>query len=446
MHRQVRIDHLDANPFRHIDRYPIREDKITALIESINSTGFWDNMVGRVVGDRVQIAYGHHRREALRRTYGPDHQIGIVVRDFTDDAMLKIMARENMEEWGSSASIEHETVSAVIEAYGAGLIELPVPARDTSRNQLRHAPSFVMGNAPGAGRARPYAASTVAAFLGWSETKVGDALGALALIEQGHLVHGDFASLGVKAARALVIETNTLLRQQQLAREAEAKRIAEIEAARAAAADREARAAEEKAAAMERARHAQEERAREQARREAEEQQRAAQRAEQERRAAEAAQDAAKREQARREAERTKVRKDVTTTMRSNLRDPNVGITKARKEAQQTRERYAPDNSAPIDFGRFVRGLASRLARLLTQGDYADALAQIRRHREYIPVADGDQLVTALREMRDVIDQHLKLLGASPDTPDTDGIPAAVLAGDVIDAVQVNDYKELPSA
>jgi hypothetical protein len=427
MHRQVRIDHLDANPFRHIDRYPIREDKITALIESINSTGFWDNMVGRVVGDRVQIAYGHHRREALRRTYGPDHQIGIVVRDFTDDAMLKIMARENMEEWGSSASIEHETVSAVVEAYGAGLIELASPDSKVRTDQLRYAPSFAMGDVPSPGTAHPYTADAIAEFLGWGEKKVRYALNALALIEQGHLAHGDFAGLGVKAAEALVTETNTMLRQQQIAREAEAKRLAEIEAARAAAAEREAQAAKEKAAAMERARQAQEERAREQARREAEEQQRAAQRAEQERRQAEAAQVAAQREQARREAERTKVRKDVTTSMRSNLRDPNVGIQKARKEAQQTRERYAPDNAAPIDFGRFVRGLASRLARLLTQGDYADALAQIRRHRNHIPTADGDQLVTALQEMRQIIDRHLELLGASPDTPD-------VITSDVIDA------------
>jgi chemotaxis protein histidine kinase CheA len=368
---------------------------------------------------------GTYRSWGACRTYGPDHQIGIVVRDFTDDAMLKIMARENMEEWGSSASIEHETVRAVVEAYGAGQIQLPEPGPLT-RN-LRSAPSFTIGAAGAPRPPRPYTGSEIAAFLGWSIDKVQESLAALALVEQGHLTDADFGGLGAEAAKALVRETNTLLEQQRHAREAEANRIAEIEAARAAAAEREARAAAEREAAMERARQAQEERVREQARREAEEQQRAAQRAEQERRAAEAAQDAAKREQARREAERTKVRRDVTTSMRSNLRDPNVGITKARKEAQQTRERYAPDNAAPIDFGRFVRGLASRLARLLTQGDYADALAQIRRHRNHIPTADGDQLVTALQEMRQIIDRHLELLGASPDTPD-------VITSDVIDA------------
>jgi hypothetical protein len=35
--------------------------------------------------------------------------------------MLKIMARENMSEWGSSVTVEHETIRAVVEAYGAGL-------------------------------------------------------------------------------------------------------------------------------------------------------------------------------------------------------------------------------------------------------------------------------------------------------------------------------------
>ena len=35
----------------------------------------------------------------------------LIVRDLDDTAMLQIMARENLEEWGISAEVEHETVS-----------------------------------------------------------------------------------------------------------------------------------------------------------------------------------------------------------------------------------------------------------------------------------------------------------------------------------------------
>lgn len=431
---QVRIDHLDANPFRHIDRYPIREDKITALIESIESTGFWDNMVGRVVDARqgeavtVQIAYGHHRREALRRVYPPGHMVGIVVRDFTDDDMLKIMARENMEEWGSSASIEHETVRAVVEAYGDGLIELPAPA--ARRDKWRWAPGFLTSpDDRTATFGRPYTAQEVATFLGWHSEKVKRALQALSLIQQGDLADADFTDLGTEAATALVRETNDTLRQQERQREAEARRVAEIERQRAAAAEREARAEQERAAARERARNARETADRQAAERQAAamEEQRAtaaAARAE-----AEARRSAAKRDMAHQEAERTKVRKDVTKSMRTNLRNPNVGINQARKEARDERAKYTPDNSAPMDFGRFVRGLASRLARLLTSGDYADALAQIRRYRVHIPTGDGDQLVAALEDMRKIIDDHLALLGASDQSPSVEIIDAEIVEG-----------------
>lgn len=415
---RVRIDHLDANPFRHIDRYPIREEKITALVESINSTGFWDNMVGRVVGDRVQIAYGHHRREALRRTYGPDYEVGIVVRDFTDDQMLQIMARENMEEWGSSAWVEMETVRAVVEAYGAGQITLAKPAENNRRN-WRVAPSFVLGERPRTPASAPYTAQEVAAFLGWTKPsgeaqgKVLTALAALALIEQGHLVDANFAGMSTSQAEALVRETHDVLREQEKARQAEAARLAALEAERKAIEVRAARAAEERAAALARAREAREQDDRQQAEREAEAQSRLAAQAEQERIYAQRLREAAQRDVQRLEAERTHVRNQVTRSMQTNLRNPNVGIDRARKEAQATRAKYAPDNSAPIDFGRFIRGLASRLSRLLTQGDFADALAQIRRHRKHIPTADGDQLVAALEEMRKLIDTHLALLGAS---------------------------------
>lgn len=428
----VRIDHLDANPFRHIDRYPIREDKITALMESINSTGFWDNMVGRVVGDRVQIAYGHHRREALRRAYPPDHEIGIVVRDFDDDQMLKIMARENMEEWGSSAAIEHETVRAVVEAYGVGQIQLEEPDRLARAAQLRYAPSFVTGHTGDPGR--PYTAKSVARFLGWLEpsgepqAKVVDALAALALIEKGDLTDAQFAGLGTKAARALVRETHSLLLEQERQREVEAKRLAEIEAQRQAAEERAAQAAEERAAALARAKAAQEQAERDQAEREFAEQNRRAQQAEQDQRRAQAARESAEREVKRREAERTQIRKEVASTMQTNLRDANMGIDRARGEARQVRARHAPDNTVPPDLGRTVRTLASVLVRNL-EGGAMSQVDDVIKLRQHIPDADRDQLIEALLAVREHATRRLHALGYAEDR---DGHPVDI--PDVIDA------------
>jgi len=54
----------------------------------------------------------------------------MIVRELSNEQMLQMMARENMEEWGTSAWVEVETLRATIQAYGKGLIELPkVPER-----------------------------------------------------------------------------------------------------------------------------------------------------------------------------------------------------------------------------------------------------------------------------------------------------------------------------
>lgn len=420
---QVRIDHLDANPFRHIDRYPIREDKITALIESINSTGFWDNMVGRQVGDRVQIAYGHHRREALTRVFGPDHEVGIVVRDFTDDDMLKIMARENMEEWGSSASIEIETVDAVVRAYAEGKITLTAPDPSTSRNQLRYAPAFTMGDPPPAGATRPYTAQTVADFLGWvqrgtheAQAKVRSALNALALIKQGKLARDQFVDLTTKGAEALVRDTSALLLQQDRQREVEKRRLEELEEQRKAAEERAARAAEERAAALARAERARGQADKDQAEQEFAAQNAQAELAEIERNRVKLRREQEKREHERRETERAEARRQHTDSLQRNLRPEGKGgkgIDKARAEARRVREAFAPE-AAPKDLGRAVRGLASRLSRALTlDGDLGKSLAEVARFRQYIDPSDLAVLVAGLEEMRRLLDDQLEVLKPS---------------------------------
>ncbi len=80
--------------------------------------------------------------------------------------------------------------SSSVDAYAAGKIELEKPGPDASKNQLRHAPSFMMGDVPASTPERPYTAVSVAKFIGWMESatepqrKVVDALAALAFVEE----------------------------------------------------------------------------------------------------------------------------------------------------------------------------------------------------------------------------------------------------------------------
>ena len=140
---KIAVRDLLPNPFRHLERYPIDEAKVAALVYSIKDTTFWDNLLARKAPDNAgkkEIAYGHHRLMALKKA--GVIEIDIPVRDLDDTTMAKIMAHENMEEWAHSAIIEQETVRAIVEAYGAGRIQLPAIKSKDGRGTaaVRNAP------------------------------------------------------------------------------------------------------------------------------------------------------------------------------------------------------------------------------------------------------------------------------------------------------------------
>lgn len=74
-----------------------------------------------------------------------------------------------MQEFGTSAKIEQETIRAVVLAYAEGKIELIKPkAGKGSGKGLRYAPSFLVAKEDFKGlKIFPYNAESIARFLGW---------------------------------------------------------------------------------------------------------------------------------------------------------------------------------------------------------------------------------------------------------------------------------------
>jgi ParB-like nuclease domain len=171
---KIQICDLHPNPFRRLDRYPVKREKVDALKRSITDTAFWDNLLVRKNpdGPGYQIAFGHNRLAAL-------NELGIIeidvpVRYLDDTAMAKIMANENTLEWSYSSAIERES--------GTG-------------GAARQAPSFKVGTNP-AVEGFAYTVASLSEFLGWKEYKVTAALGALALIDDEIATDGTFRDLG----------------------------------------------------------------------------------------------------------------------------------------------------------------------------------------------------------------------------------------------------------
>ena len=167
MQKLIPLNKIKPNPFRNMDTYPINEAKVQTLCESYGRTGYWGNLVGRENEDGVELAFGHHRRLAMQRSMKVNQPVEIIVKPLSDEAMLKMMADENMSEWGTSSIVEQETIRAVVQAYADGKVELPKVKRID--RETRNAPGFCrLGDRLNDIKPnRPYTAESIARFLGW---------------------------------------------------------------------------------------------------------------------------------------------------------------------------------------------------------------------------------------------------------------------------------------
>jgi ParB-like chromosome segregation protein Spo0J len=188
----VPLRDIKSNPHRHLDKYPYVEEKIDALMRSMNDVGFWEGVIGRRVGNHVEIAFGHHRIEAARRI-DSTMAVPVILRDDMDDEkMLQFMGRENGEDYNADFTVMLETWEAA-----AAFLDSP-------------------GNHP--------KAIDVARLLGWTQERTGggtDILNKVALacsnasevLSKGVMDRQDFAGVNVKAAREVATTAKKRVKQ-----------------------------------------------------------------------------------------------------------------------------------------------------------------------------------------------------------------------------------------
>ena len=144
MKQNFKLQDVLPNPFRDLERFPLIPDKIESLIESFRATGVWENIEGRLVNGKLQIAYGHHRLAAMRTFYAgePDKEFNFTVLDLSDSDMIQRMARENKKVYGSDLGTVIESVLATVKAFAEGTVKLSEVSVKTNQEHIRYAPSF----------------------------------------------------------------------------------------------------------------------------------------------------------------------------------------------------------------------------------------------------------------------------------------------------------------
>lgn len=160
---KVKIKDLVPNPYRDLNNYPMDENKVRSLTESIKQTGFWDNILARKSNGKYQIAYGHHRLAVIRELFKPTDEVDIPVKELDDAVMIKIMANENMEAWTALPRVIDETVRVTKQF----LEEHPEEKKKISAH----------------GRLTIVGANMISNFLNWNEQRVRYSLERLHLIE-----------------------------------------------------------------------------------------------------------------------------------------------------------------------------------------------------------------------------------------------------------------------
>jgi ParB-like chromosome segregation protein Spo0J len=181
---KVKIKDLEPNPYRDMNNYPMDENKVKSLIESIQQTGFWDNILSRKNGKKFQIAYGHHRLAAIREVFKPTDEVDIPVKELDDATMIKIMANENMEAWTALPRVIDETVRVTKQFLEAH------PEEDKYHGTQTGFSKEVL---------------QIADFLGWKEFRVKYSLERLKMIEDNTVDREALDSLPTeRAARNFV--------------------------------------------------------------------------------------------------------------------------------------------------------------------------------------------------------------------------------------------------
>jgi hypothetical protein len=359
---KIALKDIKPNPYRNLERYPLDQPHVDELVASIKATeaGFWDNVLVRKVGDKYELAYGHHRLEAAKQA--GLKEADFIVKKLSDEEMLKIMYLENKQDRVRKPFISlMESVEAAVKAIAEGTIVVDAPERTNPAN-VRHAPSFIAGKIPTGSESDPVAYSIDSLGLLLSEVKkkgdgfrANDALiavvAALELLELKALSRRELEAIPtLDALQRRVGEAQRELEQrerQRLARQRDEEALAE-------AAKRVKEAQEKRKLADKKAAEEQEkiqERIREEAEkiRLAQEEKRQAETAAEKARAVKAIEEARRRQAE--EEERAKEREKEFKKKRAEL----DAAVEARKHAEEAKKEWAEERATKAEEPRIPR-------------------------------------------------------------------------------------------
>jgi len=150
----IKLEMVEYNPYRDLALDPINKNTVDKMKASITDLGFWGGLAVRKVGDKYQLAFGHHRLEALLELGWEKADLNVVKYD--DDQMVRAMVVENATQRGAEGGATIDSVAGIVRRIGYLLLtqskeELELSKIfESSRNGVETAKTlFLAGNGVG---------------------------------------------------------------------------------------------------------------------------------------------------------------------------------------------------------------------------------------------------------------------------------------------------------
>lgn len=111
---KLKLKELKANPFKkHINNGKLDEETVKKIQSNMKELGLMGSLPIFKKEDKYFLIAGHHRVEALKRTFGKDYEIPVDVKQYSEDNILRGMVVENLTQRDNEAREVMENLTTI---------------------------------------------------------------------------------------------------------------------------------------------------------------------------------------------------------------------------------------------------------------------------------------------------------------------------------------------
>lgn len=113
---KLKLSELNANPFKkRISKGKLSEVTISKIKSNIKELGLMGALPVFKRNKKYFLISGHHRVEALKRVFGKDFKIEVILHDYDDDQVMRGMVVENLTQRDTDLKETAENLAAIRE-------------------------------------------------------------------------------------------------------------------------------------------------------------------------------------------------------------------------------------------------------------------------------------------------------------------------------------------